>query len=67
MDVSSFDRAFPTFIRYLGAVLATVLVVAPLVSDVRIEALAGGYPLATGMILYKTVRGAAADANGGPK
>ena len=58
----SFDTAFPVYIRYLGSVLGAILILAPIVVPIFSSvsggevalAVAGGYPLATGMILYKT-------------
>lgn len=58
MDRRQLDAAFPTIVRYVGLVLGTVLVLAPIVFDVDVAAVAGGYPLATGMILYKSVKSA---------
>ena len=66
------DEWAPTVTRYLGLMLGVVLVVAPLVLPLVtplsvievVTACAGGYPLATGMIFYKNIRKAAADAAG---
>lgn len=56
------DDAFPTFIRYLGAVLTVALVVASILG-VPPATLAAAYVAAAGMVLYKTVVGAARSDN----
>lgn len=64
-DRRSFDAAFPVYIRYLGSVLGAILILAPLIVPIFSDAtpgevalaVAGGYPLATGMVLYKTAFG----------
>lgn len=57
MTRKELDDAFPTVVRYVGVVLAIILVVAAAFG--RGDAtLASGGVLALGMILYKTVRGA---------
>lgn len=52
------DAAFPTFIRYLGAALTLACFTAS-VLGVPPTSLAAGYVASAGMILYKTVKGAA--------
>jgi hypothetical protein len=54
-----FDDAFPTVVRYCGVALTVVLVFASILGH-GLE-LAAGYVAAGGMILYKTVKGAAAE------
>ena len=54
---SALDAAHPTIVRYLGLLLATVLVLAPLVTSVDAAEVAGAYVLATGMVFYKSIRG----------
>jgi hypothetical protein len=66
LDRKRLDAAFPTFVRYLGSVLTVVLVVAS-IFGVPATTLAAAYVAAAGMILYKTVAGAAngrANGNG---
>jgi hypothetical protein len=67
-----YDAAFPTLARYVGLSLGSFLVLAPFVipsvtgfsiSEVLL-ACAGGYPFATGLVLYKTVKTAAQNGNG---
>jgi hypothetical protein len=56
------DEAFPTLVRYVGLGLTVVLIAATLLGHG--QDLAAGYVAAAGMILYKTVKGA---AENGPK
>jgi hypothetical protein len=51
------DDAFPTVVRYAGVLLTFILVAASILGH-GLE-LAAGYVAAAGMVLYKTVRGAA--------
>jgi hypothetical protein len=53
------DDAYPTVVRYCGVLLTFVLVVASILGH-GLE-LAAGYVAAGGMILYKTVKSAAAE------
>lgn len=59
------DDAFPTVVRYCGVVLTIALVCASILGH-GVE-LAAGYVAAAGMILYKTVKGAASNGNGNGK
>lgn len=52
------DEAFPTLVRYTGLILVIVLVVAGL-GGYGLTVIAPGFVAATGMILFKTVKGAA--------
>jgi hypothetical protein len=52
------DDLFPTVVRYCG-VLLTIVLVAASIAGHGVE-LAAGYVAAAGMVLYKTVREAAA-------
>ena len=52
------DEAFPTLVRYTGLILVVVLVVAGL-GGYGLTVIAPGFVAATGMILFKTVKGAA--------
>lgn len=58
------DESYPSVVRWVGLTLGVVLILAPVVSDISVAQVAGGYPLATGMIFFKTVRDA---VNGGPR
>lgn len=58
------DRSYPSVVRWVGLVLLTVLILAPILSSVSPAAVAGGYPAAVGMIFYKTVKDA---VNGGSR
>jgi hypothetical protein len=57
VNVSQFDAAFPTLVRYTGLVLTVVLVGFAL-AGYYVQA-APGFVAAAGMVLYKTVREAA--------
>lgn len=56
MPKDALDQWFPVIIRYVGLVLGVILVLAPILTDVTVAEVAGGYPFATGCILYKTVK-----------
>lgn len=62
MKRQQLDDAFPTVVRYVGVALAIVIVVAGImgVGGANIASLG---VLALGMILYKTVKGAAGNDN----
>lgn len=53
-----FREYYPDVLRWVGLLLGVVLILAPIVSDVTVAQVAGGYPLATGMIFYKWVHNA---------
>lgn len=55
------DESFPIIVRYCGVVLTVVLVIASVLGH-GVE-LAAGYVAAAGMILYKSVKGAATSAS----
>lgn len=58
------DQSYPSIVRWVGLVLGVVLILAPVLTEVSVAQVAGGYPLATGMIFYKTVKDA---VNGGSR
>jgi hypothetical protein len=60
MKRQKLDDAFPTIVRYTGLVLTVLLVFAG-VLGYGLSVIAPGFVAATGMILYKTVKGAAED------
>ena len=58
MDIKHLDAAFPTLVRYTGLTL-TVILIGFSLAGYYVQA-APGFVAAGGMILYKTVRNAAA-------
>lgn len=60
LTMRQLDDAFPTVVRYAGVVLAFVLVAAGIAGQGG-STIASGGVLALGMILYKSVKGAAND------
>lgn len=56
------DEIFPTVVRYVGVLLTIVLTVAEILGNHDYSA---GYVAAAGMILYKTVAGAARESDSG--
>jgi general stress protein CsbA len=61
MNRHQLDEAFPTVVRYCGVLLTFVLIAASILGS-GVE-LAAGYVAAAGMILFKTVKNAAANGN----
>ena len=57
MNLRQLDEAFPTLVRYTGLALTVGLVVAGL-AGYGLSVIAPGFVAATGMILFKTVKGA---------
>lgn len=60
MKRQQLDDAFPTIVRYTGLVL-TVVLVGVGIAGYGLSVIAPGFVAATGMVLYKTVKGAAED------
>jgi hypothetical protein len=58
MTRDDLDDLFPTVVRYVGLLLAIVIVVGGVAGVVHREDIASLGVLALGMILYKSVRGA---------
>lgn len=56
------DAALPTLVRYTGYVFSVALLIATLLGYAL--TVAPGWPAATAMILYKTVKSAAENGNG---
>lgn len=57
MNRKQLDESFPTIVRYTGLLLTLVLVAGTFLGYGT--ELAAGYVAAAGMVLYKTVKGAA--------
>lgn len=60
MKRQQLDDAFPTIVRYTGLALTLVLVGAGMFGY-GLSVIAPGFVAATGMVLYKTVKGAATE------
>lgn len=62
MNINKYDEAFPILVRYAG-LITTLILIGFSLAGYAVQA-APGFVAAGGMILYKTVRDAAAEKSG---